>query len=174
MAAGGPGRRMTMGFDQSYDEMRKRRTMGIIVALAVIVLFTVFTRIRGGNSVPLQPVDGGIILSGKNGEAQTFIRYDNIRDMELRTEFEPGSLIGEEGSMGSNYHYGLYENAELGRYMFYRYDRNSRFIVVELIDEVSGADGTGFRYVVFNYGSEEDTEEACRAFGEAWQKYTAQ
>ena len=101
-----------MGFDQSYDEMKKRRTMGIIMALAIIVLFTVFTRIRGGSSVPLQPVDDGIILSGKNGEAQTFIRYDNIREMELRTEFEPGSLVGEEGSMGSNYHYGLYENAE--------------------------------------------------------------
>lgn len=174
MAAGGPGRRMTMGFDQSYDEMKKRRTMGIIVALAVIVLFTVFTRIRGGNSAPLMPVNDGLVLSGRGGEAQTFIRYDNIREMELRTEFEPGSLVGEEGSMGSNYHYGLYENAELGSYMFYRYDRNSRFIVVELIDEIYGADGTGYRYVVFNYGSETDTEEACRAFREAWQKYTAQ
>ncbi|MBO5999770.1 MAG: hypothetical protein J6P87_08785 [Lachnospiraceae bacterium] len=163
-----------MGFDQSYDEMRKRRTWGIILAVVIIILFTVFNRIRGGSSAPLQPVDGGLVLSGKNGEAQTFIRYDNIRDMELRTEFDPGTLTGEEGSMGGNYHYGVYENAELGQYMFYRYDRNDRYIVVKLIDAFRSAGGAEIQNVVFNYGSEEDTEEACRAFREAWQKYIAQ
>lgn len=150
----------------SFDAMKKRRWIGYITILAVVVLFTFFRRAQGGNDYPLQPVDDGIILSGNGGEAVTALKYDRITDLELRSEFDPGTEAGEQGG-SRKYHYGLYENEELGTYMFYRNDGNSRYIIVTSDDPA-----LAYKHVVFNYGSETDTEEAFRAFGEAWRQYT--
>ena len=148
-----------------YDDMKKRRWIGYLTILAVIVVFT-FIRRGNGSDYPLRPVDDGVILSGNGGEAVTKLQYDHITDMELRSAFEPGEEAGEQGG-SRKYHYGLYKNEELGTYMFYRNDGNSRYILVTSDDPA-----LEYSHIVFNYGSETDTEEAFRAFGEAWRQYT--
>ena len=128
-----------------------KRPLWIFLTLGVCVI--VFLVLRG-NPGPEVTVSSGIIKVSASKDYGFIIYMDNLTDIELRSEFDPGQT--ESGTDG-RYRFGQWKNGEFGEYELCIDTKISNYIVAQTEDTV----------YVFNYHNSSDTTQ----FFKAMQKY---
>lgn len=127
----------------------------IIAALAVIILFTIFTTQRRTDGVEFDFEQTKLIISGPEGaSAPVAVDYTLIRSISLRSDLELGTC--ENGVDSSAFQFGTWRNGEFDQYTLCAYTKLSEYIVLD----------TAKGIVVFNYQDLDATAHLYEAFVE--------
>ena len=138
--------------NQSIWSVRRRE---IIAALAVIVLFTIFTAQRRTDGVEFDFGQTQLTIFGPKGaSAPVTVDYMSIRSISLRSDLEPGRCEG--GLDSPAFRFGAWRNEEFDQYTLCACAELPEYIVLD----------TAKGFVVFNYQDADATAHLYKAFAE--------
>ena len=123
--------------------------------LALIVVVGIFTFASGGQQGASFELDGDLFVLHGPEEFSTTVNLNQLRSIETRDNFSPGTCLDGQESYG--YSYGTWENEEFGQYQLCKLTKVPTCVV--MTDEAGNV-------TVFNFENTQTTEEFGRSFSE--------
>lgn len=121
------------------------RLKNLVWLIVIIAAFTIFSMARGGTSVYLDFGEEQLNVTAPENYTYT-VDYDDIANMELIEEFDPGTMIS--GDETRKYRWGTWKNDTWGEYTLCASKKIDNALVISLSNGET---------LVINYESEDTT-----------------
>lgn len=145
---------MQAHFLQRFQSSSSTQRFNLILAIALIIVFSIYYMVSGSNTVEMRIEDGVLILSGL--EEQSYeISLDDISAVSCGESADYGTL--QDGVQTDDYCYGTWQSDSWGTYQLYITTKVDAYVLVETQEGES---------YVFNFESNDSTQAFCQALQE--------